>query len=136
MYDELKASERKVVDVHKTTLFDGLLRNDSSSAASQPTEYRIGKTQDARCRQMQQLVQAGLDRIQREAFTEGGIDEGLQAVQAVRGIVDKAIQTAPQATIAWTGVKSAISSSDKHVDCPTEGRRILSNPVTETRINR
>ncbi|KAF9767892.1 hypothetical protein IL306_014878 [Fusarium sp. DS 682] len=52
---------------------------------------------------MQQLVQNGLDRTQKAASIKQGIDEGLQAVQAVRGIVDKAIQ-APEAAVAWVGV--------------------------------
>jgi hypothetical protein len=33
-----------------------------------------------------------------------GIDEGLQAVQAIRAIVDKAVQAAPEAAVAWVGV--------------------------------
>jgi hypothetical protein len=53
---------------------------------------------------MQQLVQNGLDRTQKVASIKQGIDEGLQAVQAVRGIVDKAIQAAPEAAVAWVGV--------------------------------
>jgi hypothetical protein len=53
---------------------------------------------------MQQLVRDGLDRTQKAASIKRGIDEGLQAVQAVRGIVDKAVQAAPEAAIAWVGV--------------------------------
>lgn len=53
---------------------------------------------------MQQLVKAGLDRTQKQASIKQGINEGLQAVQAVRGIVDKAVQAAPEAAIAWVGV--------------------------------
>ncbi|CAH0017226.1 unnamed protein product [Clonostachys rhizophaga] len=70
---------------------------------------------------MQQLVQDGLDRTQRAASIKRGIDEGLQTVQAVRGIVDKAVQTAPEAAVAWAGV--------------CLGLEILSNPVTEARDN-
>lgn len=53
---------------------------------------------------MQQLVQAGLDRTQKQASIKRGIDEGLKAVQAVRGIVDKAVHAAPEAAVAWVGV--------------------------------
>ncbi|KAH7112761.1 hypothetical protein B0J13DRAFT_488823, partial [Dactylonectria estremocensis] len=121
-YDELIAREPKVVEAYETILSAELDRNDSTSVAFEPTKNKIGKTREARCVQMQQLVQAGLDRTQKEASIKGGIDKGLQAVQAVRGIVDKAVQAAPEAAIAWVGV--------------CLGLEILSNPVTEARINR
>ncbi|RSL60118.1 hypothetical protein CEP51_013820 [Fusarium floridanum] len=71
---------------------------------------------------MKQLVQAGLDRTQKQASIKRGIDEGLQAVQEVRRIVDKAVHAAPEAAIAWVGV--------------CLGLEILSNPITEARDNR
>ncbi|KAM6516799.1 hypothetical protein FSOLCH5_007741 [Fusarium solani] len=71
---------------------------------------------------MQQLVQAGLDRTKKQASIKRGIDEGLQAVQAVRGIMDNAVKAAPEAAVAWVGV--------------CLGLEILSNPVTESRDNR
>ncbi|KAF9775895.1 hypothetical protein IL306_005973 [Fusarium sp. DS 682] len=72
---------------------------------------------------MQQLVRDGLDRTQKAASIKRGIDEGLQAVQAVRGIVDKAIQAAPEAAIAWVGVCLGLEVSFR-------------TPVTEARYNR
>lgn len=53
---------------------------------------------------MKQLVQAGLERTQKEAAVKRGIDDGLQAVHAVKGAIDKAVQAAPEAAIAWVGV--------------------------------
>lgn len=53
---------------------------------------------------MQKLVQEGLDRTQREASIKQGINEGLQAVEAVRELMDKAVRAAPEAAIAWGGV--------------------------------
>ncbi|KAJ4221159.1 hypothetical protein NW757_014473 [Fusarium falciforme] len=121
-YDELKASEPKLVEAYEKILSAELRRNDSSSVTFESTENEIGRTQETRCRQMQQLVQEGLDRTQKQASIKRGIDEGLQAVQAVRGIVDKAVQAAPEAAVAWVGV--------------CLGLEILSNPVTEARDNR
>ncbi|KAI8668591.1 Vegetative incompatibility protein HET-E-1 [Fusarium keratoplasticum] len=121
-YDELKASEPKLVEAYEGILSARLHRNDSSPIASEPTENEIGKTQETRCRHMQQLVQEGLDRTQKAASIKRGIDEGLQAVQAVRGVVDKAVHAAPEAAVAWVGV--------------CLGLEILSNPVTEARDNR
>ncbi|KAH7124790.1 NACHT domain-containing protein [Dactylonectria macrodidyma] len=121
-YDELKVSEPKVVEVYEKILSAELCRNNSTSVASRPTENEIGRTRETRCRQMQQLVQEGLDRTQKAASIKRGIDEGLQAVQAVRGIVDKAVHAAPEAAVAWVSV--------------CLGLEILSNPVTEARDNR
>ncbi|KAH7124913.1 hypothetical protein B0J13DRAFT_455198, partial [Dactylonectria estremocensis] len=121
-YDELKVSEPKVVEAYEKILSAELCRNDSTSVASRPTENEIGRTRETRCRQMQQLVQEGLDRTQKAASIKRGIDESLQAVQAVRGIVDKAVHAAPEAAVAWVGV--------------CLGLEILSNPITEACDNR
>lgn len=121
-YDELKASETKVVEAYEEILSAELRRNDSTSVADESTKNEIGETREMRRRQMQQLVQAGLDRTQKDASIKGGIDKGLQAVQAVRGIMDKAVQAAPEASIAWVGV--------------CLGLEILSNPISEAGINR
>ncbi|KAH7113468.1 hypothetical protein B0J13DRAFT_460790, partial [Dactylonectria estremocensis] len=103
-YDELKASEPKVVEVYEKILSARLRRNDSTSVAFESTGNKIGKTPETRCHQMQQLVQVGLDQTQKEASIKRGIEEGLQAVQAVRVVVDKAVQAAPEAAVAWVGV--------------------------------
>ncbi|RKK66423.1 Vegetative incompatibility protein HET-E-1 [Fusarium oxysporum] len=121
-YDELKTSEPKLVEAYEKILSIGLHRKDPSSLTCESTENEIEGARETRCRQMQQLVRDGLDRTQKAASIKRGIDEGLQAVQVVRGIVDKTIQAAPEAAIAWVGV--------------CLGLEILSNPVTEPCYNR
>ncbi|KFA81663.1 hypothetical protein S40288_09150 [Stachybotrys chartarum IBT 40288] len=74
-YDNLKESEPKVVDAFERIL----------SAELQPNESH----------QMQQLVQNGLERTKKVATVKRGTDEGLQAVQAVRGIVNSAMVSNP-----------------------------------------
>ncbi|OBS16087.1 hypothetical protein FPOA_13172 [Fusarium poae] len=96
--------------------------DDPSFATRESTDSEIGETPRTRCGQMQQLVQAGLDRTQKQASIKQGIDEGLQAVQEVRRIVDKALHAAPEAAVAWVGV--------------CLGLEILSNPIAEARDNR
>ncbi|RKK90307.1 hypothetical protein BFJ68_g16492, partial [Fusarium oxysporum] len=121
-YDGLKASEPKLVGAYEKILSAEVDRNKSTSATSESTKNEIGSSRETRRRQMQQLVKAGLDRTQKQASIKQGINEGLQAVQAVRGIVDKAVQAAPEAAIAWVGV--------------CLGLEVFSNPVTEARDNR
>ncbi|KAK7408615.1 hypothetical protein QQX98_009217 [Neonectria punicea] len=71
---------------------------------------------------MKQVVKKGLDQTQKQASVTQAIDEGLQVWQALRGTVDKAVQLAPEAAIAWAGV--------------CLGLEILSNPITKARDNR
>ncbi|KAI5460978.1 WD40-repeat-containing domain protein [Mariannaea sp. PMI_226] len=121
-YDDLKESETKLIKAYETILSAELDRNGSNPAASESTEYEIGSTRETRCRQMQQLVQGGLERTQKQASIKQSFDDGLQAIQAVRGIVDKAVQASPEAAVAWVGV--------------CFGLELISNPVTEARENR
>ncbi|KPA36057.1 nwd1 protein [Fusarium langsethiae] len=121
-YDELKANEPKLVEAYEKILSVKLHGNDPSSVACESTENEIEGSCETRRHQMQRLVRDGLDWTQKQASVKRGIDEVLEVVQPVRGIVDKAIQAAPEAAIAWVGV--------------CLGLEILSNPVTEARYNR
>ncbi|KAH7124420.1 hypothetical protein EDB81DRAFT_912810, partial [Dactylonectria macrodidyma] len=121
-YDELKVNEPKVVEEYEKILSAELHRGESTSVTFEPRENEIGQTQETRWRQMQHLVQGGLERTQKEVAIKQRIDDGLQAVHAVMGAMDKAVQAAPQAALAWVGVSL--------------GLEILSNPITEAGINR
>lgn len=96
-YDELKMTEPKLTDMYETVLSNVLSLNDSAGNL-------IGKTPDTRSQQMRQLVQHELDRTERTARFKQRVGEGLEIVQVVRGVIDKAIQAAPQAAVAWAGV--------------------------------
>lgn len=60
---------------------------------------------------MQQLVQIGLKKTQREADIKHNIHDGMQAIAAVKGVIDKAVQASPEAAVAWVGVCFAIEVS-------------------------
>ncbi|KAH7119296.1 hypothetical protein EDB81DRAFT_914984 [Dactylonectria macrodidyma] len=103
-YDELKVNERTIVEAYEKILSGELHRCDSTSTGFESRENEIEQTRETRWCQMKLLVQAGLERTRREAAIKQGIEDGLQAISAVRGIVDKAVQAAPEAAIAWVGV--------------------------------
>ncbi|KFA80866.1 hypothetical protein S40288_09798, partial [Stachybotrys chartarum IBT 40288] len=121
-YEKVKSSEPKSVEAYEQILSSMLDEKKMKPTSCEPTENVIGGDRKIRSRQMQQLVRNGLDRTQRQGSIKQGIDEGLQVWQAVRGTVDKAVQMAPQAAVAWAGV--------------CLGLEILSNPITEARNNR
>lgn len=54
--------------------------------------------------QMEQLVQAGLKKTEGEDKVKQAVGEVLQGVLTVKDIVSLAVQTVPQAALAWTGV--------------------------------
>lgn len=103
-YDELKANESDIVEAYEKILSGELHRGDSASTGCASEKNEIEQVGERRWCQMKQLVQAGLERTQREAAIKQGIGDGLQAISAVRGIVDKAVQAAPEAAVAWVGV--------------------------------
>jgi hypothetical protein len=53
---------------------------------------------------MEQLVQAGLKMTEGEDNAKQTVGEVLQGVLAVKDIVSLALQTVPQAALAWAGV--------------------------------
>lgn len=53
---------------------------------------------------MYQLVQNGLDRTRKGTSVKQGIDDSLQGVRALRGIMDRAVNAAPEAAVVWATV--------------------------------
>ncbi|KAM4062955.1 hypothetical protein HRG_010481 [Hirsutella rhossiliensis] len=54
-YDQVKLSDSKIVEVYEKIL-SNQLRQEESAPASEPTENKIGQTQETRWHQMRQLV--------------------------------------------------------------------------------
>jgi len=121
-YDELRANEPKVVDAFEKIVSAELRRDETSAKSADRVTNDVTTDREARLHQMRQFVQNGIDRTKKEASIKQGIDDVLQAVHAVRGIMDRAVHAAPEAAVAWATV--------------CLGLEILSNPVTEALENR
>ncbi|GKU15022.1 unnamed protein product, partial [Fusarium langsethiae] len=121
-YDELKENEPELVEAYEKILSVKLHQKNPSSVDCELTENDISKVRETRSCQMQKLVKEGLVRTQNQESIKRGIGEVLQIIQQMKGIVDKAMQAAPEAAIAWVSV--------------CLGLEILSNTVTESRDNR
>ena len=65
---------------------------------------------------MDQLIQAGLAKTEREAKIKQNVGEIMQKVLLVKDIVSSAIGTMPQAALAWTGVCFALQVSLLSID--------------------
>jgi len=103
-YDELKIEEPSLVKGYEKIL-SRELDNGGSPSQEQP---RIAVNSSARQLQMQQLVQNGLRRTEREAAVQQGANDALQVIRAANGIITSALQAAPQAALAWTGICLAL----------------------------
>ncbi|KAK7178050.1 beta transducin-like protein HET-D2Y [Paraphaeosphaeria sporulosa] len=127
-YDRAKTSDSSTVDAYEKILSTRLSEQDadasnppnSADLASQQNE--IAHDAGKRRIQMQQLVQNGLRRTEKDARVKQGMEDGIQAAMAVKEVVEKAIQASPEAAVAWVGVCFALE--------------ILMNPLTQASSNR
>ncbi|KAF7505723.1 hypothetical protein GJ744_000489 [Endocarpon pusillum] len=124
-YDQAKTGDPGTVDAYEKILTIQLSEKDapaphSADLASQ--QNQIAQDAGERWMQMQQLVQNGLRRTEKDAKVKQGVEEGIQAAMAVKEVVDKAIQASPEAAVAWVGVCFALE--------------ILMNPLTQASSNR
>ncbi|GKT48338.1 vegetative incompatibility protein HET-E-1 [Colletotrichum spaethianum] len=118
-YDELKSSESEIVKAYEKFLLTELQDGCSGTITA---KNQIEVDSEKRWHQMQRLTQAGLQRTEKSASVKQKISNGMQIISPVKAVMEKAVQAAPQAAIAWVGVSFAFE--------------ILANPLTEPGINR
>jgi hypothetical protein len=112
-YDQTKAGNSSIVNTYETILSARLHQKsadptDPADPASQQNKIKQNKIKQNKIKQnpgkrwiqMRQLVQDGLHRTEKEANVKQGIEDGIQAAMAVKVVVDKAIQAAPEAALA------------------------------------
>ncbi|KAF2183979.1 NACHT-domain-containing protein, partial [Zopfia rhizophila CBS 207.26] len=127
-YDQAKAGDSRTVDIYEKILSARLSQKDadpadtSHSADLASQQNAIEQDLDKRWMQMRQLVQDGLHRTERDANVKRGMEDGIQAAMAVKEVVDRAVQAAPEAALVWVGVCFALE--------------ILMNPLTQASSNR
>jgi hypothetical protein len=106
-YDRLKEDEPKLVDAYERILSRDL--DDASPEGSQTGKNEIAQADRIkRWEQMQRLLQAGLQKTEQESRAKQTIGNAMQGLLAVKDMIGSALQTMPQAALAWTGVCFAI----------------------------
>ncbi|KAL2884620.1 Vegetative incompatibility protein HET-E-1 [Ceratocystis lukuohia] len=113
-YSNLESEEPTLVEAFEKIILSQLHPGTTSTTSTD----RIKVTP----RQMKQFVEDGIDRTKKEIAFKQGIDDGLQAVNSIRGIIDGAIRVAPEAAVIWAAVSLGIE--------------VLTGPVTEALKNR
>ena len=61
-----------------------------------------------RRRQMNQLINAGLAKTEKEAKVKESLGVAMDVVLSAKNIISAAIQAVPQAALAWTGICIAL----------------------------
>jgi hypothetical protein len=111
-YDELKeneTSEATLVHAYEKILSRHLRDRDPASDSNVGEENIIAQDDpSARRAQMKQLVTSGLAKIKGETKIKDSLDKGVQVVMSAKDIISSAIQSIPQAALAWVGVCVAL----------------------------
>jgi N-terminal domain of NWD NACHT-NTPase len=111
-YDELKDKESDLVDAYEKILSRELKEGNSSSLTSGLCENAIEqKNLMTRRSQMKELVQAGLKKTEGEDKVKQIIGRAMKGVHSVKHVIDSALNSVPQAAIAWAGVCCALQVS-------------------------
>jgi len=109
-YDDLQAGEPTPVSAYEKILSREL---DDRTGPAGTAQNAIEKDRLARRAQMQRLIRADLKKTEREANAKRRISDTMDIFLSVEGIVDYAVQTVPQAALAWTGVCFALQVGNR-----------------------
>ncbi|KAK7419614.1 hypothetical protein QQX98_003205 [Neonectria punicea] len=120
-YDALKVSEKdsSIVEAYERILSSQLQEADGTE---ENTTNIISPDPAKRCKQMERLVQAGLDKTKKDAMRKETVQKGIDLFQPVKKAIDTGVKAAPEAALAWAAVNCALE--------------ILSNPLSEPGKNR
>ncbi|KAL2884580.1 Vegetative incompatibility protein HET-E-1 [Ceratocystis lukuohia] len=113
-YKGLKSKEPKLVEAFKKIILS------KCHLSVKPTDRIEGKVTvelNVTSSQMREVAEQGIEKTKKQAALVQGTDHGLRAVQAVMGIMDRALRAAPEAAVIWATVCLGIEA--------------LKNPIAE-----
>ena len=122
-YDDLKRREPKIIDAYERILSQELTKDDPGHDTSRVENTIEQADKTKRWSQMQRLVQARLEKTEREDEVKQAAGEVMQGLLSVKDAIGFVLQTAPQAALAWTGVCFALQ-----VDSPFTN---MSRPIAD-----
>ncbi|KAF5979226.1 vegetative incompatibility protein het-E-1 [Fusarium bulbicola] len=123
-YDELKSSEtnKRIVEAYETILSSQLPTEIPPPDNVTAVTNVIASDADGRWRQMERLVQFGLEKTAKDAGRKQKVNQWLEMIKPIKQAIDTGIKTAPQAAVPWAGICCALE--------------MLSSPLTEPKKNR
>ncbi|KAL2887565.1 Vegetative incompatibility protein HET-E-1 [Ceratocystis lukuohia] len=121
-YKNSRLKEPKLVAAFEKII---LSESDDDETSVEPTDRIEDKATaelNVTSSQMRKFAEQGIEKTKKQAALVQGTDHGLRAVQAVMGIMDRALRAAPEAAVIWATVCLGIEA--------------LKNPITEAVENR
>lgn len=108
-YDALKIHDAALVQEYEKILSRNLHGQGFNSPVTDSEKNVIAQDDtNTRRTQMRRLIDEGLNKTAREAKIKETIGTATQFIFSAKDIISSAIQAAPQAALAWTGVCVAL----------------------------
>ncbi|KAF5674656.1 heterokaryon incompatibility protein het-E-1 [Fusarium circinatum] len=123
-YDELKSSEtsKSIVEAYEKILSSQLPTEIPPPDNDTAVTNVIASDANERWRQMERLVQFGLEKTAKDADRKQKVNQWLEMIKPIRQAIDTGIKAAPEAAVPWAGICCALE--------------MLSSPLTEPQKNR
>ena len=111
-YDDLNKEEPDLIHAYEKILSCNLHEDGFSSKVddSQPNAI-VQHDPDRRRHQMEKLIHTGLSKTAREAKMKANLGPAMSIVLSAKETISFAIQSLPQAALAWTGICVALEVS-------------------------
>jgi hypothetical protein len=103
-YEATRVEHPGLVKQYEAVLYAELSPVTLSAGKYNLGQWSISNDPDKRADEMRQLVYAGLERSRKQMDAAENVSEGIRAIFALKGVVDKAVQACPQAAVAWVGI--------------------------------
>ncbi|KAH6888428.1 hypothetical protein B0T10DRAFT_488158 [Thelonectria olida] len=100
-YDQLKVTEPEMVEEYERVLLEHFDAKNATPTILEPGENKIGETRKTRCRQMEVMAKAGLDRLTKLAILRNKVEKKDYVLKASLFRMKNAVQSAPEAALAW-----------------------------------
>lgn len=107
-YAKAQKNEEKLVESYEKILAALLKEDEGQLSDLAVPEDALAQEAEKRRAQMRKLVDIGLEKTEKDAKVKERLGNSIKTVQAVKGVVDKAIQASPQAALAWVGACFAL----------------------------
>jgi hypothetical protein len=109
-YDELKKpeNEQAIVEAYEKILTTYLSPTTETTQDNNGAQNRIDGDPAKRWKQMEQLVQKGLEKSTKDADRKEKLDRWITITKPLRDAVGTGIKAAPDAAIPWAGICCAL----------------------------
>ncbi|KXH33074.1 hypothetical protein CSIM01_05209 [Colletotrichum simmondsii] len=133
-FDGLESVDTDTVKRYKEILLkqlqEGQLQNAPSDSGS-ATDEEIRAASNGRWRQMEKLVEIGLQRIEKSTAIKANISDKVNVVMPFKDLIGNAVKASPEASIAWVGISFGLEILANPLKAPSDNRKGLTEVVSK-----